>query len=391
MASATVRIDTVGMILDEEMATSSLTFVASKKGLIREANADMTVDLSVFDFSMESYPSRLKVLQEETASTTVKVKLMGSACLSPKPVSLLLKSTSMPPNIHYNFSPDSVIPPGEATLSFKASSGLNTGFLKVTLVGCCADEEREKTKRERTAEMTLRVELPPPYYPPGTMDDLESEPGPGEVRIDSLENLMEEEDFSLEEREQARKGIKDETEKGYIEATEEEVEVLKRSKMHLHPMNDVRGLLEFEPVSLKDTPFKRFRLEGGYPEGRIMDDTGTRWVEVVRIFAMPNGSLVELRENDFFISGGGGSYVAREALNENVNGFPAVLSVQQSPSGSGLSSLSWESTTTGYTLRMEGNVRKNGQYGLFLDLARSITERKSKVGSRGDTPLSGKK
>jgi len=521
MASATVKINTAGMVLEGGRATSPLTFSASQKDLIRKAKADMTVDLPVFDFSLEPRPSRLKVSKGETASTTVKVNLTGAACRDSKPVSLSLESTSMPLSIRHDFSSDSVIPPGEATLSFKASSDFDTGFFKATLVGCCAEEgaegtkekktaeiveikaektgdtqktttdkaarlaeikaekagdvdvrdpkeektarageakkekaeeiaeikaektgdtqetktdkttrlaevkaekagdvkdpEEEKTagtgeakkekveekvetkggekaegmagtKGKKTAEITLRVDFPTPDDPP--TDDIDNSFDalkPGEVKVDSLEKMMEAFGFSLEQRAESRKNIKDEAEKGYVEVGEEQVQGLELSKTLVRPMSDVRGILDFEPVSLKGTPFEALRLEGGYPEGGSVEETGTRWGVIARIFTMPNGSLVGLRENDFFTSGGGGSYIAREALNENVNGFPAVLSVIQSPSGKSLSEISWQTTTTGYHLTMEGNVRENGQHELLLDMARSISEKKSEAGDGGKT------
>lgn len=55
-----------------------------------------------------------------------------------------------------------------------------------------------------------------------------------------------------------------------------------------------------------------------------------------------------------------------------MNGFPSVLVILQSPSGKALTRMSWSTTTTSYDLKMEGNVKKNGQFEFFLDMARSI-------------------
>jgi hypothetical protein len=375
-AVATVRIDTSSMML-EEIATSSLIFTASQKSLIRKTKADMTIDLPAFNFSIKPSPTLVRLHQEDVASTTVKVKLLGAACQSPRPITLSLDPASLPSFVSYDFSSSSVVPSGESTISFKTESGPDIGPFNAKLIGCCLDDDIEKT-----SQITVDV-----LFPRSLMEDSSHEPfAPGEFKVDSRESIMEKFNLPLELRERARKDAKDEAEKGYMDGTEEEVQELKRSKMLVRPMDQVFSLLRFEPVSLKGTPFELFRLEGGYPDN---GDMNGNWSTAIRIFTMPNGFLVELTERNFYMSGGGGGYIAREALNENVNGSPATLFVQQSKSGNALSGISWNTSTTSYLLRMEGNVRKNGQYNSFLDIARSIpidyrSEDQSKKDGNGD-------
>jgi len=369
VALATVRIDTANMNL-KEIATSTLTVSVSKKGVTRRVKANMMVDLPVFDFSIRPSPPFIRIYQEDVASTTVNVKLLGAACKSTKSVVLSLDpSSNLPSTISHSLSSSSVVPPGEVTILFKASSGLDIGSFKAQLVGCCTDEDMEKV-----VDIPFIVDLPRPP---------ESERREGvhalswtkdTVMIESKGNFYKMAEFSKEEMELTEKVGKDMAAKGYTDASEEEVQALKNDKVLIRPMNQVNGL-SFKPVSLKNTPFQQFHFKGGFPDNEDGDD-GT-FLTLSRIFTMPNGSLIMLTEDDLIMSGGK-VILQKDRINENVNGSLAILTVQQSPSGNALTSMSWTTTTTDYTLEMEGNVMKNGQYEVFLNLARSIpTENRS--------------
>ena len=177
---------------------------------------------------------------------------------------------------------------------------------------------------------------------------------------------------------QAIKELKDAAERGYSEISESEIWESLFSKQNLLPMDQILVVLPFEPVSIKGTPFERLHLEGGriYPENDAMttdEKISTSEVFVMRAFTMPNGGRVELNEHDYFTYGFEASVSFIEGVhNENVNGVPAMLYIGQSPSGNAVSVITWETTTTFYELKMEGNVRKNGQYEFLLELARSI-------------------
>lgn len=362
----------------KEMATSTLIFTASQKSLIHQAKTDITIDLPAFDFSVKPSPTLVRLHQEDTASTTVKVKLLGAACQSPRPITLSLDPSSLPSIISYNISSSSVVPPGESTISFKSESGPDIGLFKAMLVGCCASDNMEKT-------LEIGIDVLFPNIPVTIPEEGHSfdEMKEGGVRVDSLENISKRFQLPLDIYEKAKKDIKDEATKGYVEISEEEALKLKRSKSLARPMNQIIGLLTFDPTSLNNTSFESLRLEGGYPDNGVMDGRGEiTYSEVIRVFTMPNGAIVQLSERDFYSSGGEGGVIAREVVNENVNGFPAALTVQQSQSGNAITTIGWDTTGTAYTLMMEGNVRENGQYGLFRDLARSIPVNKSEV-SRG--------
>ncbi len=368
-AVATVRIDTAGMSIQEKMSTSSLTFTAVTKGITSKTNAEMTVDLPSFDFSMKLTPARLLVSQEEIATTTVNVKLLGTGCKSAKPITLSLDSSSLPSTIGHDFSSESVTPSGTTTLSFKAASVIETGIFKATVVGCCVGDEAGT----KTAKIALNLLKP---YPPDSDEEraFHEQLALEEGKVYSMEEIMEIDNLPEEDRKRTRKNIKDETEKGYIEVSEEDVQAgaLFARKQDLLPMDQVLRISSFEPVSLKGTPFEQFHQEGGLAYSNTGEGEPT--ASVIRVFTMPSGHRVELNEHDLFTLGqkGGGGPVIKELFNENLNGIPAMLSVQQSPSGNAISVILWETTTTTYEVRMEGNVRKNGQYRSFLDLARSI-------------------
>lgn len=364
-AFATIRIDTTNMTLKEGFATSSLTFIASKKGLIRKAMADMKVDLPNFDFSLNPQRTTVQLHQEDSASTTVKVKLLRGGCEGKRSVTLSLDGSSLPSFVSYNFSSESVIPSEEQSiLLFKAASGIEIGSFKATLIGCCTHENKKKTK-----EITVNVIFP---RPPKSIAIEEEAPNYPEIegtfKIDTIENMLKMLQLPEEALELNRKIDEDLARKGYIEVSEEEVQRLKGFEAVFRPMDQVYSLLAFEPVSLENTPFARFNPGGGLPSGTNL---GEKWTAVTRIFTMPNGAIIQLIESDLITSGGYSIY-AKEAINENINGFPAVFIVEQAASGNAITSIVWTTTTKNYTLEMEGNVKKNGQYKHFLNLAKSI-------------------
>ena len=365
IAVATVRIDTAGITL-EEMATSSVTFAAVKKGLTRTDKVEMTIDMPSFDFSIKANPNMLKVPQEneDSAIAEVEVKLLGSACRSIPPVDISLRSSSLPSTVSHSFSSASVLPPAKTTISFRAGPAPEIGAFKATIVGCCTDEQEEK-KTEITLDVT---------FPSNQIHQAGAE-FPGASRIGnkftshSLEDILKIFNLPPEAQEASQKAQKDSSEKGYIEASEGEVEGLKFSKTLVQPIDQAIGFLTFEPASLENTPFKGFRLEGGYHYNNVRE----KFAALTRIFAMLDGAIVALTEWDYPTSGGGSIY-AKEFINENINGSPARLTVQQSQSGKALTTMVWETAKISYTLQMEGHVKRTGQYELFLALARSIVE-----------------
>jgi len=240
-----------------------------------------------------------------------------------------------------------------------------------TIAGCCAPDDAK-----RTAEMALKImpnllglrseiEIPSPPF----QALIEKE---GEVKIDAMENILNDLKFSTTVQEETRKGIEAEANRGYIHASEEEAQNLKQSKSRAVPIDPVLlRTLTFEPSSLQGTPFEQFNMEGAYTTGKYLNG---KWTSIVRIFAMPDGALVELIEDDIATSGGGGNVIAKEGVDLYLHGFPTTVIVQQSESGAALSRVSWKTAAKSYNLRIEGNVKTNGKKKLFLDLAQSIPD-----------------
>ncbi len=340
----------------------------------------MLLDLPSFDFSIKPDPSELLIHQDETVSADVHVNLAGAACANAPPVNLSLHFSSSPLSFTMapRFSSDSVIPPGKATVSFKPSSGPEIGSFVATVAGCCTPEDAE-----RTAEMTLQIL---PNIPAsrsakdGAPQEVRREDAPpfqeliekdGEVKIDTVDNILKDLQFPSELQEETRKSIETEANKGYIEASEEEVQSLKQSRVRARAaqMDQVINMLAFTPTSLAQTSFQNLNMEGAYPTGKYVNE---KWTSVVRVFTMVDGSLVELIEDDLASSGGSGNVIAKEGIGLHLHGFPTAIIVQQSPSGTALSRIFWKTAAKSYNMRMEGNVKTNGKEKLFLDLAQSI-------------------
>jgi hypothetical protein len=366
IASAVVRINTKGIDLKEGRATSTLTFSVSRKDTVHTAKANMMIDLPSFDFSIKPSPSVVEVFQENQSPASIRVKtaVLGAACQQEKQIVLSLDTSSLPKSVRYDLSPKFVTPPEEATLSFYAKSDMEIGLFKAELVGCCTGQGAEKT-----VKVALNLSLPDGVDIPGEAGSPQFPKMKGTYKIESAENLMSMLQLPKEAMEQAKKRDEDLAKKGYIEVSEEDVQKLKRDKTHVVPMSQIR--LAFEPALIKSTPLERFSFHGGYPSGANIGGEGGGWTTVTRIFTMPNGVLIGLTESDLTVAGGQIIY-SEDAVNETINGVPAVFIVQQSPSGQAMSSITWTTATTDYTLGMEGNVRKNGQKKFLLDLANSI-------------------
>lgn len=368
IATATVRVDTAGVDMKKGMATSTLTVSASKRGLIRTAKADMIVDLPDFYFTLKPRPTVVTLHQEDATSTDVmvEVKLRGAACQIANPVTLSLDTASLPAIITHEFSSTVVTPPGETTISFKAKSGEEIGTFKATLIGigCCTiDGENIK----KTAEISMDVTFP--HIPDDMEEDGQKSPKiEKKFKAESMENMFKTFNLSPEAQEATRKAQKDLSEKGYIETSESGVEGLRYAKTLARPIDQAAyDLLSFKPAALENTPFKGFRPEGGF----YYNEVGGKSTALNRIFTMPDGALVMLTELDYRTSGGGSVY-PKEFINENINGSSARLGTYQSPSGKAITSMLWETAAMAYTLEMEGAVKKNGKYILFLNLAMSI-------------------
>jgi len=161
-------------------------------------------------------------------------------------------------------------------------------------------------------------------------------------------------------------------EKGYIDATEDAVSYLDRAKENqekrLKSMADVSSKLKIIPASLDASMLGRATLLGASARG---GHTEEGWTGLNRIFVVQKLGLIGLKELDFLASEGGMAFI-EEAINQDVNGFPAILSVKQSRSKKGLSELTWATDRKIFTLSTNRALKTQQSIDQFIDIARSI-------------------
>ena len=159
---------------------------------------------------------------------------------------------------------------------------------------------------------------------------------------------------------------------GYVDATEDSVSYLDRTKedkdKRLKPMTEVAPKLKVIPANLGSSPLGQAVLLGATASGGLTEEG---WTGLSRIFDVPKFGLVELNEVDYIASQGGMAFI-KEAINQDVNGFPAILSVKQSRSNKGLTELTWATDQKIYTLSANRALKDQKSVDEFLALARSI-------------------
>lgn len=160
--------------------------------------------------------------------------------------------------------------------------------------------------------------------------------------------------------------------RGYVDVTEDEVSYLDKLKAdvdkRLKPMTEVAPTLKVDPANLGSSPLRLAVLLGAVAEGAYTEEG---WTGLTRLFVVPTFGLVGLEESDY-VAGRGGVAFTKEAINQEVNGFPAVLVVQQSRSNKGLTELSWATDRKDYTLSTNRALKDQKSVDEFLALARSI-------------------
>lgn len=77
-----------------------------------------------------------------------------------------------------------------------------------------------------------------------------------------------------------------------------------------------------------------------------------------------------IRETDF--ASGIGVAIPAEAINENVNGYPAILNIMKSEDGNALTTLSWFTDTKMYTITKSGIIKGKGQQNKLVEFAQTI-------------------
>lgn len=172
----------------------------------------------------------------------------------------------------------------------------------------------------------------------------------------------------------ARKQNSEMIERGYADASEEEVTVLERyvregNKLKMKGMEEVAGTLAMQPSELAGTKFETGKFKGALASGGY---TENGWTGITRIFDLPKLGVVKLEELDY-ISSGSGIVVTKEFINEDVNGNIATYLVKQSVTGKSISELNWFTDKKMYTLSVNGNISQSDKrYQLILELAKSV-------------------
>jgi hypothetical protein len=137
-------------------------------------------------------------------------------------------------------------------------------------------------------------------------------------------------------------------------------EALKRSSAP----SSIHALEEGSQASTR--AFGKMTLEGVIPVGPASSRTV---YGVNRVFSLANGSLLLIGSTDY--TTGQGAAVPAEAINAEVNGFPAIANMIKSPSGRTVAFVSWFTDTHYYTVYKTGAAGEETRAKL-LALARNM-------------------
>jgi len=162
---------------------------------------------------------------------------------------------------------------------------------------------------------------------------------------------------------------------GYIEVkrlSNNNAEIQKSGKRQLKPLNELRRNLAIEPSKLTDISqkFPDLRMLGARQTGSLVDGKSTG---IFHLMVVPELGLVGLNEVDYMLSNGGISLI-EEAINYNVNGKPAVLTVKRTKANDGESELIWATDRKIYPLTTDRAVVGRQSVNELIAFANSITD-----------------
>ena len=173
-------------------------------------------------------------------------------------------------------------------------------------------------------------------------------------------------------RTQARLEFTQMKERGYVDATEDAVSFLDKAKedkdKRLKTMVEVAPKLKVSPADMRASPLGQATLLGATESGGYTEEG---WTGLDRLFVVPKFGLVGLNEVDYVASQGGIAFI-KEAINQDVNGYPAILSVKQSRGNKGLTELTWATDRKIYSLSTNRALKNKQSIDSFMELARSI-------------------
>lgn len=185
-------------------------------------------------------------------------------------------------------------------------------------------------------------------------------------------------------KQEAKREIAEMNSKGSVDVPEEAVSYIERAASNatnapkagaadpgnpaFKPMYEVEPALAVLPAHLPGTKFDRGEILGAAPGG-VKTDRG--WTAVSRVFNMSQGKVL-LEEIDY-VAAGGGLVMIKEAINQDVNGHPAILRVKGSRSGKSVTELTWATDRKIYNLSMN-KAAKGKALAEFLELAQSLQD-----------------
>jgi len=171
---------------------------------------------------------------------------------------------------------------------------------------------------------------------------------------------------------QARLELKEMSERGFVDSTEEAVSYLDKAKQNkdkrLKSMDEVGPKLKIVPANIASSALENANFLGATASG---GHTEEGWTGLDRIFVVPKLGIVGLNEIDYIESQGGMAFI-EEAINQEVNGSPAILRVKQSRSKKGLTELTWATDRKIYTLSTNRALKTKKSIDEFLDFANGI-------------------
>lgn len=141
-----------------------------------------------------------------------------------------------------------------------------------------------------------------------------------------------------------------------------------KEEKRLRPLQEIRSKLKVNPSLLPES-IKKPQILGATPGGTL---TEGGWTSLTRVFVVPKLGTLMLVETDYTASGGG-LIMIKEAINQNINGHPAILRKKKSQTGKSITELTWATDIKIYNLSLNRMV-KGAALDRFINIAQSITD-----------------
>ncbi|KFI22900.1 hypothetical protein [Nitrosococcus oceani] len=184
---------------------------------------------------------------------------------------------------------------------------------------------------------------------------------------------------------QARNEIVQMKSLGYVDAPEETISYIDKAiqtlnnngkspeadnnkEKELRPFQEIQPTLKVNPSLLLNFN-EKIQMLGAAPGGAL---TPEGWSSLTRVFVIPKLGTLMLEENDYIASGGGLTMI-EEAVNQDINGHPAIFRIKKSQDGKSVTELTWATDRKIYNLSLNEKV-KGTALDDFISLAESIID-----------------